>query len=154
MCFSTATDGRDHINVSGSGVTMLGLMLDLDAYTPVEYPELGRFASMEGLWVWLSTGRRHGVLRHLYGGMAFTNMSTMGIIVDTTRDAAILSAWEHKLRQTPVLEQMFISNRLPFSSYGRNSYHHTVDEAHRWAFDRSVILQQLAHYQEHYVRGD
>lgn len=151
MEFSTATDGRDHINVSKSGTTMLGLMLDLDAYTPVEFPNLGRFASMEGLWVWLSTGRRHAVLQHLYGGNAFSSMCSLGVVYDAERDAIIHDAWSHKLRQTPVLKLLFDQNRLPFASYGHHRYNPHNDELHRWAFDHSVIVQQLSHLQECYA---
>jgi hypothetical protein len=60
-------DGISHINIYSRGKTPLGRFLSNFALAPFTEATLGRFASVEGLWYYLSTGRQHEMLRDLHG---------------------------------------------------------------------------------------
>lgn len=65
--FDPKEDGVTHINVWSKGKTELGRLLSNFAHTPISHDEYGHFASIEGLWYWLSLGKRHEELRKLFG---------------------------------------------------------------------------------------
>ncbi len=65
MNYTPAQDGIDHLNVYSKARTKLGRDLSNFAHLPIIHPELGEFASIEGLWYWLT--RQDDRLRQLSG---------------------------------------------------------------------------------------
>lgn len=64
-------DGTTHVNVYSRGKTQAGRLASNFAHTPFYHPTHGRFASIEGLWYWLtSTHRDRDQLRELHGAAA------------------------------------------------------------------------------------
>lgn len=68
MNYDPDKDGIDHLNVYSKAKTKLGRDLSNFAHYPIVHPELGHFASIEGLWYWLT--RQDDRLRELSGFQA------------------------------------------------------------------------------------
>lgn len=52
---SFGKEGVDHINISKMSTTQLGLLLDPSYFKVIDYPHLGKFASVLNLWYWLKS---------------------------------------------------------------------------------------------------
>lgn len=63
-------DGVNAINVSHQAITQLGKALNRDARTPFEFPELGSFESITGLYLYLHTPVEDPSYRTLHGQAA------------------------------------------------------------------------------------
>jgi hypothetical protein len=68
MNYDPDKDGIDHLNVYSKAKTKLGRDLSNFSHYPIIHPELGSFASIEGLWYWLT--RQDDRLRELSGFQA------------------------------------------------------------------------------------
>lgn len=60
-------EGVDHINISSRSETWLGKLLDPSYFRTVDYPHIGKFASVLNLWHWLRSEPNHDVLRKAHG---------------------------------------------------------------------------------------
>lgn len=60
-------EGVDHINMSNQSTTQLGLVLDLSYLKVVDYPHIGKFASVSNLWYWLKSSPLDDSLRRAKG---------------------------------------------------------------------------------------
>lgn len=63
-------DGITHINIYSKGETEVGRMLSNFYHSPFIHPVYGKFASIEGFWYWLKTGKKIKTLKTLYGANA------------------------------------------------------------------------------------
>lgn len=60
-------DGETHININYTGKTNLGKVLDLNSKSDFSHPDLGKFATLSGMWHWLC-GKQSDEYRTLWGG--------------------------------------------------------------------------------------
>lgn len=122
-------DGVDHLNVYSKAKTKLGRELSHFAHTPIEIPEHGRFASVEGYWYWLSS--RRDELRELHGvdakaqGRSFrdrnqrlpdTHPDKKLAVVDNFSEL-IMQANRIKIDTYPGIKSMLINSDLPLVHY-------------------------------------
>lgn len=130
-------DGKDHLNIYSKAKTALGRELSNFAHTPIDLPAggpergiyanvTGHFASIEGLWYYLTTPPTHPdreTLRTMHGPEAKTKgreMRGTDRSSDADRDAfvaTITSALDVKLRTYPHLLDGLANTRLPLAHY-------------------------------------
>lgn len=111
-------DGIDHINIYSNALSQMGRDLSNFAHTPFVHPTLGRFASVEGLWYWLS--RQDERLRDMSGFEA----KRLGRSLEVVRDypshvfrRLIADALTAKLQQHPEIFQALVKTTLPLTHY-------------------------------------
>lgn len=133
-------DGVTHINCWSKGKTDLGQMLSNFAQSPFKHPEFGYFASVEGFWYWLSTGRQHENLRRLYGASAKSVGMQFDIIPmnDEEFQDRVKEAIRCKIEQNKSLLKVFIASELPFHHYyvyGKSADVIVEKPQHQWQMD-------------------
>lgn len=110
-------DGISHINVYTKGKTELGRLLSNFTYSPMRHHLYGKFASMEGFWYWLSTGKRHEELRQLSGLEAKKlGLSKKVVTIDGFYEK-VRSMMEVKIEQNKRLKMLLAQSELPFEHY-------------------------------------
>lgn len=111
-------DGITHINVYSKARTWLGQQLTNFAHTPFNHPTLGRFASVEGFWYWLT--RDDDQLRHLYGSQAKRYGKSLPLTRNFDPEAfqsAVRAALDAKLDQHPAIMEALSQSTLPLEHY-------------------------------------
>jgi len=153
MQYDPANDGVTHINIYSKGKTLLGRWLSNFTYAPFDLTDDGHFASIEGYWYWLSTGKKDDQLRYLWGYKAKNyGRSLRGADwVETPEfQAKLCKALELKLRSNPEWLEVFAASVLPFEHYYLMYGKVTQPTKGRWILDFwSNLREQL-----NYVRKD
>lgn len=110
-------DGITHINIYSKGATRLGRALTNLSPLPLEHPTLGKFATMEGYYFYISTGYKHEELRTLdgYGARAFGRTKER-IKIDGF-ETLIEEGVRLKIDQNEVLKKYFTECKLPYTHY-------------------------------------
>ena len=110
-------DGVTHINVYSRGNTLVGRELSNMATLPIKHPEHGHFDTIEGLWWWLSTGKKDDYFRTCKGFDARKNGSKMErrIIQDFREE--IKKAIAIKLTTYPRVLARLLGSDLPLTHY-------------------------------------
>lgn len=112
-------DGVKHINIYSKGSTKLGVMLSNFYLQPFKLEKYGHFASIEGFWYWLSTGKQHDVLRSLWGYGAKVvgrKLERVPMPEEEFRNE-ILYAIKVKILTNSELRKEFKNSTLPFVHY-------------------------------------
>lgn len=119
MKWNPDEDGITHINIYSKAKTELGRLLTNFSDLAVEIPEHGWFASVEGYWYWLSTGKQHEGLRRLWGASAKSYGKKLDKVPmdesafhDYIKRAILL-----KIEQHPHLRQLLKESTLPLAHY-------------------------------------
>ena len=110
-------DGITHINIYSKGKTELGRWLSNFAYSPFVHPTLGPFASVEGFWYWLKTGRLHDVLRDVHGWNAKKVGKTFPEVYCENFDNLIKTAIRAKLIANPRMLNALIDTNVILVHY-------------------------------------
>jgi len=110
-------DGVDFINIYSKGTTNLGTWLSHFTPAPIEHPTFGYFRSLEAAHYWLSTGKKHNNLRHLFGYMAKSAGQNLERIENPNFDAEFKALVQLKLDTYPEEKALFIESILPFQHY-------------------------------------
>ena len=110
-------DGITHINIYSKAKTQLGRMLSNFANTPFTHPVYGAFASIEGYWYWLSTGKTHDNLKNLCGLEAKHTGRKYKRVHYAEFESDVIEGLKCKLHQHPEIMKMFLESHLPFSHY-------------------------------------
>lgn len=110
-------DGIKHINVYSAGETELGKLLSNFSKIGFIHPVFGRFISMEGYWYWLKTGKKHHILKTLYGFHAKKIGKGFDVIEIHNFDELILEGIKCKIEQNQDLMDKFKRSTLPFKHY-------------------------------------
>lgn len=120
--FHPKGDGVDHINIYSKGKTELGRWLTNFALSPFTLEDHGDFESVEGYWYWLATGRKHEVLRLLFGveakrtGKSFERVEMDGFEEEVKRGIRA------KLLQHPKMLNRLIDSDLYLTHYYTYGY--------------------------------
>ncbi len=113
-------DGVDHINIYTKSRTVLGRLLSNMSLSYFNHDEYGRFASMEGFYYWLATGKQHDDLRQLYGFNAKRvgrEYSKVLMDINEFHDELRAALW-FKYRDYPAIGELFhTSPTSPFVHY-------------------------------------
>lgn len=159
--YDPARDGVDHINCWSRGRTELGRQLSNFAHTPFVHPENGFFASVEGYWYWLSTGRSHEELRHAHGYAAKSMGSRYDEVPmdDVEFRESIQQAIICKLKAHVRLGDALIRSELPLVHYfvygdrDVSDLQKVVDRTkrHQWQMD---TLDSFRRYYQAKRRGE
>ncbi len=110
-------DGIDHINVYSKGETKLGRALSNFAELPFKHPLYGKFASMEGYWYWVKTGKMHEHFREYSGFYAKKVGKQYEAIKNPNFELDIRQGIKCKLYQRPNLFRDLLNNNLPLKHY-------------------------------------
>lgn len=153
------TDGVDHINVYSRGSTKLGKQLSNLADIDVVHPKYGKFRSMEGLWYWLSLGRRDDLREKFstsspweakaFGKHDFAGTYNLRRVDYDDFQADILQGISSKIYQHQDLADALKASTLPFAHYflyGSGGNYKVIDmtDKYRWQLDHiSKIRTEL-----------
>lgn len=110
-------DGVDHINASDDGLTELGLLLDINAHTPFLHPELGRFASLGGLWLYVRSVQKEDTLRYIRGKNCRSAAKKLQVVNVTGFKTIIAYATWFKIASNQKLVNLMVDSKLPFANY-------------------------------------
>lgn len=110
-------DGITHINVYSRGMTQLGRDLTNFSKRPIEHPVYGHFDSLEGYWYWLGTGKRHSVLRRVWGYRAKALGKSFSRVENPTFKSDFIEGLKLKLAQHPDLRDALLATELPLTHY-------------------------------------
>lgn len=156
--FTPDKDGITHINVYTKAQTDIGIALSNLSNIGFNHPEYGSFSSLESLWFWLVTGKKHNFLKNLNGFQA--NKEGKLLCNDDSLDYKSIteslsfrndfqSGIECKLRQnTSILQKLVETDDLPLTHYyfyspndGDLSRAKVLDKPqHQWQMD---ILMEI-----------
>ena len=116
--FKFDNDGKNHINIYSKGRTELGRLLSNFAHTPFTV-DGSEFASLEGYWYWLSTGRQFSKLKSLHGFAAKQHGQTLPKVEISAVDfnKAVKSAIKEKYNQTPQIQELLRGTNLLLTHY-------------------------------------
>ncbi|ANJ64965.1 hypothetical protein REBECCA_154 [Erwinia phage Rebecca] len=129
-------DGKTHINVYSRGASWLGQQLSNMSYYDFAHPRYGVFASLEGFWYWLSTGKQHEELRKLAGVKAKMTGREFETIPNENFEEEFKEAMRLRLEQHPIIANALAESLLPLKHYycygGK-----VVDlyDRHKWQMD-------------------
>jgi len=129
-------DGTEHLNVYSKGKTWLGKALSNMSAYGFTHPTYGEFASLEGYWYWLATGKCHEALRSLTGYKAKEVGKSFPLVEYREFKQDFLDGMKLRLVQNKVLGDGVRESRLPFLhyfEYGGKVVDRT--EKHRWQLD-------------------
>lgn len=110
-------DGLTHINMYSKSPVLLGRQLSHFAPIGFTHPEYGRFASMEGFWHWLKTGKIHEQFRTLEGHRAKNAGKDLPSVHHEGFALEIQKANQMRLEQNPELMSAFVQSTLPLTHY-------------------------------------
>lgn len=121
-------DGEDHINTASAAATPLGKLLQLNAYSPFEHPDLGYFRSLGGFWYYVSTGCEDEAFRNLAGYACHSRGQSVPFReIEGFKFIIAEAAWM-KVQQNRNLQAMMFHNNLPYRHYtyvGETRIHQT-----------------------------
>lgn len=144
MTLNPDDDGKTFINVYSKGQTHLGRALSNFSPTPFKHSHYGHFASMEGYWYWIKTGKQHAHLKRLYGASAKSAGTKLVAVHDPDFQKTILEGIECKILQTPEIMKAFRSKKpIPLQHYyvyGTIEKKIVLKEEHRWQLDAIEAL--------------
>lgn len=156
--FTPDQDGITHINIYTKAQTDVGKMLSNLSDYGFSHPDFGSFRSLEGLWFWLVTDKKHDVLKTMSGfnankeGKSLCENNDVDYKEITTSKEfrnQFKSGIECKLRQnTLILQKLVETGDLPLTHYyfyspkdGDLSKAKTIDKSeHQWQMD---ILEDI-----------
>lgn len=127
-------DGVTHVNVYSRGKTALGRWLSNFTLAPFTHPKYGYFASVEGFWYWLSTGKKHDCLRDMFGWEAKSMGKTFESIPCDNFEQIIKTAIRAKLIANPIMLRKLIDCPLPLEHYYVYG-NKPVDAGYKWITD-------------------
>jgi hypothetical protein len=114
-------EGTDHINVSLRSVTKLGNFLALRKKTPFTHGELGEFASIEALWMYLSyevnTPEEELVIRNIHGDRRYDIIKTLRKKNTPSFKRIIHEAIKAKILSEPMIAKQLAENTIPLRIY-------------------------------------
>lgn len=150
MATTPLEDGVTHINIYSKGETLLGQMLSNFYYSPFLHPVYGAFASVEGFWYWLKTGKLHDDLRQLYGHQAKKVGKTYDVVGVVGFDNHIRMAIACKLLHNRDILEELIESDLPFKHY---YYYGEKDNAKVIELPEYEWMCEFYEEQRAYVKG-
>lgn len=129
--------------------TELGQLLSNFTQLTFTHPDHGCFASVEGFWYWLATGKLHAQLKRMYGFSAKSMGKRLpGVLMDEhTFHSEIKAAIRCKIEQTPRLKQLFTESFLPFEHYyvfnvgAENEHVRDTRDKHGWQMEYLETLR-------------
>lgn len=110
-------DGIYHINIYSKGRTWLGRNLSNFARYPIKIPPYGKFESIEGFWFWLGTGKKHDILKDLYGYKAKSIGGSFPKVHIEGFNEEIKRAIQIKILNWSELKESLSLNGLPLKHY-------------------------------------
>lgn len=119
MDFVPKNEGIDHINIYSKSKLLLGRQLSNFYHSRFALETDGLFESVEGYWYWLSTGKKHDILRRLYGheakkvGESFKDHK---VHVDNFNYFIIKALWA-KIEQNIDIANSLQESELPLTHY-------------------------------------
>lgn len=136
-------DGITHINIYTKGKTALGRFLTNLSLSPFTHPEHGRFESVEGLWYWLSTGKKHDALRQMLGfeAKAFGRKLDKVPMDPEVFERTIKEAITLKLKANPRKLNELIDSTLPLAHY-YVYYGKVVEAGYEWLVEYHEYIRQ------------
>lgn len=114
---SPSLDGVSHLNIHSNAATRLGRLLCDMARTPFVHPVFGKFESLEGYRHWLRSGRRHDVLRELWGQTAKIKGGKLEEHKDSHYREYLIEGVHCKIGQTEELRILLLESTLPITCY-------------------------------------
>ena len=143
MSWDPEQDGITHINIFTRGKTPLGRFLTNLAHSPFTHPEFGTFACVEGFWYWLSTGKKHDMLRDLLGFEAKAQGKKLEKVelAPGEFEQCIKEAITAKLRAHPAMLNKLIDSTLPLAHY-YVYYGKVVEAGYEWLVDYHEYIRQ------------
>lgn len=129
-------DGVEYINIWTKGKTELGRNLTNLAPISFTHPEHGKFATLEGYWYWLATGKCNDQFKTLSGYEAKQLGKTLPKVPNPTFIAEFTRGMLLRLNQNGVLARDLRASTLPlkhFYNYGGKIIDCT--EKHQWQLD-------------------
>jgi phenylpropionate dioxygenase-like ring-hydroxylating dioxygenase large terminal subunit len=114
---SPSLDGVTHLNIHSNAATVLGRLLCDMAHTPFVHPVFGKFECLEGYRHWLRTGRRHSVLKELWGQAAKLRGGKFPEQLDMHYREYLIEGVHCKVSQTHGLHTQLLNNKLPITCY-------------------------------------
>lgn len=137
-------DGISHVNVWSKGKTKLGRDLSNFSSIGIHHPKFGKFASLEGFWYWLATGKQHDDLRMMVGYLAKKTGKELARVDNPNFIEEFKSGMYWRLAQNQELSndlrRLVGEQRLPLKHYyvygdGPNAKVVDVSEKHQWQLD-------------------
>lgn len=113
-------DGRLYLNCYSQASTQLGRDLSNFASLGFNIPGVGRFASMEGYWHWIATGKKYPEFMSMNGYKAKMASRSYKKVHNPNFEQDICAGVEAKLTQNPTLLQALIANKLPLAHFRFN----------------------------------
>lgn len=118
---SWKADGDDHINIWEFGRTELGQLLSVNFSLPFKHPVLGKFKSIRGLWVYVSTKEQNDVLRNMDSRHIRDYVREVEQIKINNFHAIIVDSCYQRIKQLKILSAAVMESELPFDCYSSNS---------------------------------
>ncbi len=113
-------DGVQYINCYSQATTQLGRDLSNFSSLGFTIPEIGRFASMEGYWHWVATGKQHPAFKDMNGYKAKMASRSYRKVHNPNFVEDICIGIKAKLLQNPELLKALIANPLPLAHFRFN----------------------------------
>lgn len=144
--YGPSTDGRDHINMYSKAKTALGRKLTNMSGVPIHIRGVGQFMSMEGVWYYLSTGKKHLDFLDMNGFEAKKFGRTLPKVPnDRFKDEIRYHLWQ-RFEQNPTLKESFAKSVLPFKHYyfyGDDDDRTVVYPPYDWITAEMELLRDL-----------
>lgn len=151
--YEPITDGENHINVYSKAKTKLGRALSNFSPIGFDHPKYGTFASMEGYWYWLATGKKHDTLKLLSGyeakelGRKFPRVDCEDFQADIKKGLLL------RTEQNPALSEAMRKCTLPFAhyySYGSEICPKIiVDDKNTWVVEYLELIRKYLRKEAH-----
>ena len=106
----------EKINIYSKSESELGRLLSNFAHTPFVSPKGDTFESVEGWWYWYVTGKKHHILKTLWGFRAKEVGKTYERVNTVTPDI-LKQVYLLKLQYNPKLKEMLLSYDGEFDHY-------------------------------------
>lgn len=110
-------DGVKYINVYSKGITQLGRYLSNLSDLALRHPTLGEFASMEGYWYYIKTGKQFEELKPMSGYMAKTYGKKLPYVENPNFKQELYEGLYFKVTQNNYLLELIMKNDLPYVHY-------------------------------------
>lgn len=139
------SDGITHINCYSQASSQLGRDLSNFSSLGFTLPGVGKFASMEGYWHWVSTGKQHDEFLNMNGYEAKMASRNYAKVRSATFEEDICIGIRAKLKQNPELFAALNRTLLPLAHY-RYAHQELVDVPGNQQF----WLMELSNYRRSY----
>lgn len=144
-------DGVTHINIYSRGHSDLGRKLShFSREYPLTHPQYGKWATLEGLWYFLSTGCTHYELAKMDGHLAKKHGKTLERVPHPNFKSEIRLAQLLRIVEHPALLKQFVDSTLPFTHY---YYYGTPDNAKVVEADQDGWLVQGFEWLRSHLQG-